>query len=103
MKKILIASTALVLAAGTASADVTLAGGGYFGIKHDASKAAPTNKTQLIDRLQIDITGSKTTDSGLTFHGHFRIRSNAYQASGTTNVNAGQVGITAGGLDVSVG
>lgn len=102
MKKILIASTALVLAAGTASADVTLAGGGYFGIKHDASVTAPTNKTQLIDRLQIDITGSKTTDSGLTFHGHFRIRSNAYHTP-STPVNAGQVGITAGGLDVSVG
>lgn len=104
MKKILIASTALTMLAGAASADVTVSGSGYFGLKYN-SKANDSGqqKTQLIDRLQIMIVGSKTTDSGLTFHGKYRIRSNAYQSTGTTSVNAGQVGVTAGGLDVSVG
>ncbi len=108
MKKLLIATTALTLVAGAASADVTLAGSGYFGMKYDGSNtsvAGTPKKTQLIDRFQIDIKASKTTDSGLTFHGKLRIRSNATTAIGgsTTNVNAGQVGVTAGGLDVSVG
>ncbi len=130
MKKLLIATTALTLVAGAASADVTLAGSGYFGMKYDGSNTSTTGsakKTQLIDRFQIDIKASKTNDSGLTFHGKFRIRSNAgqtgpviqnnnatnplitdangnkYVLSGTTTVNAGQVGVTAGGLDVSVG
>ena len=108
MKKLLIATTALTLVAGAASADVTLAGSGYFGMKYDGnntSTAGTVKKTQLIDRFQVDIKASKTTDSGLTFHGKFRIRSNATTGVGgsTTNVNAGQVGVTAGGLDVSVG
>lgn len=122
MKKLLIATTALTLVAGAASADVTLAGSGYFGMKYDGSNDSTTGfskKTQLIDRFQIDIKASKTTDSGLTFHGKLRIRSNATGTndnvtgataatgttalSSTTNVNAGQVGVTAGGLDVSVG
>lgn len=126
MKKLLIATTALTLVAGAASADVTLAGSGYFGMKYDGNNTSTTGfskKTQLIDRFQIDIKASKTTDSGLTFHGKLRIRSNATgtndivaganpptaAASGTTalssttNVNAGQVGVTAGGLDVTVG
>ena len=118
MKKLLIATTALTLVAGAASADVTLAGSGYFGMKYDGNNTGTTvgvspKKTQLIDRFQIDIKASKTTDSGLTFHGKFRIRSNATGTdttapatapfSSTTSVNAGQVGVTAGGLDVSVG
>jgi len=110
MKKILIASTALVMAAGVAQADTanfTLSGGSYFGLGYYSKPAAGVRKTQLLARTQVDIKGSKTTDSGLTFYGKFRIRSNAYQAgpagNGTTTVNAGQVGITAGGLDVAVG
>lgn len=107
MKKILIATTALTMMAGAASADVTLSGGGYFGLKYNSKpgtngSGVAYQKTQLIKRMQVDIKGSKTTDSGLTFHGKFRVRSSAYLAT-TTPVNAGQVGITAGGLDVSVG
>ncbi|OIQ80166.1 porin [mine drainage metagenome] len=102
MKKILIATTALVLVAGAASADVTVAGSGYFGLKYDSgNKAAGMNNTYLFDRTQLDIGGSKTTDSGLTFHGKFRVRSNSYTTA--NNINGGQVGITAGGWDVSVG
>jgi outer membrane protein OmpU len=121
MKKILIASTALVMAAGVAQADTanfTLSGGSYFGLGYYSKPATGVRKTQLLARTQVDIKGSKTTDSGLTFYGKFRIRSNAYQSgpavlsstatgghtnSGTTTVNAGQVGVTAGGLDVAVG
>lgn len=110
MKKILIASTALVMAAGVAQAatsDFQLDGSGYFGLGYYSKPAAGIRKTQLLDRFQVDVNGSKTTDSGLTFYGKYRIRSNAYQAgpggSGTTSVNGGQVGIKAGGLDVAVG
>jgi outer membrane protein OmpU len=104
MKKILIASTALTMLAGVASADVTLSGSGYFGLQYDSENKNinGTNNTQLLDRLQIMINASKTTDSGLTFYGKYRIRGNAYQG-GTTPINGPQVGVKAGGLDVSVG
>jgi outer membrane protein OmpU len=108
MKKILIASTALTMLAGAASADVTLGGLGYFGLtydKHAGDLAIPEQKVQLLDRLQFEIKGSKTTDSGLTFHGKVRMRSQRDVSHGntTTAVNGGQVGVTAGGLDVTVG
>ncbi len=101
MKKILIATTALVLVAGAASADVTIAGSGYFGMGYDKNGSTATQgKTFLIDRMQLDFKATKTTDSGLTFHGAFRVRSNQDKATG---FNGGAVGVTAGGLDVSVG
>ncbi|MDE3029854.1 MAG: porin, partial [Paracoccaceae bacterium] len=102
MKKILIATTALVLVAGAASADVTIAGSGYFGLGYDRTGASATQgKTFLIDRFQLDFKASKTTDSGLTFHGNLRVRSQ--NNINPTSFNGGAVGVTAGGLDVSVG
>ena len=102
MKKILIATTALVLVAGAASADVTIAGSGYFGLGYDKNGASATQgKTYLIDRMQLDFKASKTTDSGLTFHGHIRVR--AENDITTTQPSGGDVGVTAGGLDVSAG
>ena len=106
MRKLLIATTALTMLAGAASADVTLVGLGYFGLQYNSKPSAGKQKTQLLDRLQIDIKASKKTDSGLTFFGKFRIRSNQYQTKlpdGSTSINAGQVGVSAGGLSVAVG
>ncbi|MBI1220227.1 MAG: porin [Rhodobacteraceae bacterium] len=104
MKKILIASTALTMLAGAASADVTVAGKGYFGLQYYSKPAAGMKKTVLYSRLQFEIKGSKTTDSGLTFHGKVRIRSQQDMShAGATPINAGQVGVTAGPLDVTVG
>ena len=90
--------------AGAASADVTLSGSGYFGLQYDNKNetANGTQNTQLLDRLQIMINASKTTDSGLTFFGQYRIRSNQYQG-GPTPINGGQVGVKAGGFSVAVG
>jgi outer membrane protein OmpU len=108
MKKILIASTALTMLAGVASADVTLSGSGYFGLGYDKNGTTTFNgvtkktTTGLIDRTQIDIKASKTTDSGLTFFGTFRIRDGAYNV-GPTPVNGGMVGVKAGGFEVDVG
>lgn len=103
MKKILIASTALMLVAGAASADVTIAGSGYFGMGYnkDGSSAFSGKKTGLLYRYQLDLNASKTTDSGLTFHGTMRIR--AENDISPTNPNGGSVGVTAGGFDLSVG
>ncbi|MBI1220228.1 MAG: porin [Rhodobacteraceae bacterium] len=104
MKKILIASTALTMLAGAASAEVTIAGSGYFGLQYYSKPAAGMKKTVLYSRLQFDVNASKTTDSGLTFHGKVRIRSQQDMGTaGATPINAGQVGVTAGPLDVTVG
>ena len=105
MKKLLITASALTLVAGAASANVTIAGSGYMGVGHDSGLA---NKNYMVERMQLDFSASKTTDSGLTFHGSFRARSTTGSSNNNTNTNAptfngGAVGVTAGGLDVSFG
>lgn len=117
MKKILIASTAMMLLAGAASADVTLSGSGYFGLNYDkdgvSTDTDPTApdfgksiKTTVLSRLQLDIAFSSTTDTGLTFFGSYRIRdgqSDPGVTGGVPNVNGGLIGVSSGGLSLSVG
>lgn len=64
MKKLLIASTALVATAGFAAADVTLGGSANMGVKYNAGNAT---KMTVHHEVDFDIKGSGTTDGGLTF------------------------------------
>lgn len=64
MKKLLIASTALVASAGFAAADVAVTGGASMGVKYN-SGAADTLTAH--DEIDFNIVGSGTTDGGLTF------------------------------------
>lgn len=65
MKKILIASTALVALAGAAHADITLTGGANFGMKYDNSKA--TNKATIHNELDFNLVATGESDNGISF------------------------------------
>lgn len=65
MKKLLIASTALVATAGFAAADISLGGSANMGVKYDSSVAG--NTITMHHEVDFDIKGSGTTDGGLTF------------------------------------
>jgi outer membrane protein OmpU len=103
MKNLLIATTALVATAGFAAADVTLSGGARFGVVYNDALA--TNKTQVHNRMTININGSVETDTGVEFFGYMRVRG-GNQGNGTTvntQIGAPRVGAKIGGLTVAVG
>ena len=81
MKKLLIASTALVATAGFAAADVTLGGSANMGIKYNSGAA---NTTSVHHEVDFDIKGSGTTDGGLTFGASLDVDDDN-QALGTVN------------------
>ena len=61
MKKVLLASTALVASAGIAAADVSLSGSAELGIIDDDTA------TQFHTDIDVTFTMSGETDGGLTF------------------------------------
>lgn len=63
MKKVLFASTALVMTAGVASAEITLSGSANMGLYY--SDAA--GNTVVKNEIDIDVKGSGETDGGMTF------------------------------------
>ncbi|MEM8801910.1 MAG: porin [Pseudomonadota bacterium] len=68
MKKVLLASTALVLTAGYASAEVTVSGEANAGVVYQEDAA---EDTQLHFELDFAISGSGTSDAGLAFGASF--------------------------------
>lgn len=77
MKKVILATTALVASAGFAQADVTVGGDGRMGIIYDGSDYAYTS------RIRISFTASGETDGGLAFGGSVRADNAGGGASGT--------------------
>ncbi|SCY21563.1 porin [Paracoccus tibetensis] len=106
MKKALIASTALVLSAGVAAADVTVSGYGRTGIIYYEDNAGlPGNDTQVISRLRMNLDATTSTDAGVDFGGRVRLQwdqNNATRGEQAT-LNAGKLFVTASGLTVEVG
>ena len=80
MKKVLLASTALVLSAGVAAADVAVSGDGRMGIKDDFGDSSDLGFTS---RIRIAFSASGETDAGLAFGGSIRSDNSAGGASGT--------------------
>ncbi|MFI0396338.1 porin [Paracoccus sp. p1-h21] len=66
MKKVLFATSALVLAAGFASAEVAVSGDGRMGFIYDGEDM------QFSSRARVKFTLTGETDSGLSFGGEFR-------------------------------
>lgn len=97
MKKLLIASTALVLSAGVAQAQVSFAGTSRFGIEHNSGAAT---QTTLSTRTRLNVTMSGTTDGGLSFGAFTR-----FQTTNTaTGVASGsRVFISANGFRLEAG
>ncbi|WP_181900541.1 porin [Paracoccus thiocyanatus] len=103
MKKALIASTALVLTAGVAAADVTISGYGRTGVVYYENDGGPgaENESQIVSRLRMNIDASTSTDSGVDFGARFRLQWD--QGEADTDSNPGKLWISAQGLTVEVG
>jgi len=75
MKKVLLASTALIGFAGMAAADVTLSGSGRFGLVYGDD--GTTSDTVLSYRMRVNIDASTETDAGVKFGGRIRLQYDA--------------------------
>ena len=109
MKKALLATTALMLSAGIAAADVKISGYGRTGIIYYENTAAQDalglNETQVISRLRMNIDASTETDSGVEFGARFRLQwdQNHADRGGAAATNPGKIWVRAQGLTVEVG
>jgi outer membrane protein OmpU len=81
MKKILLATSALVMTAGFASAEVAVSGSARMGLVHDGSLDAGGGETYFSSRVRIVFTASGETDTGLSFGASMR----ADQQGGNNN------------------
>ena len=105
MKKALFATTALVLSAGVAAADVTISGYGRTGVIYYENDTPGLNETQIISRLRMNIDAATSTDQGVDFGARFRLQwdqNNGSRGNGGTT-NAGKLYVTSQGLTVEVG
>ncbi|MCA0273101.1 MAG: porin [Proteobacteria bacterium] len=102
MKKLL-ASTALIFAAGAAAAEtgVTISGMGRFGLVYYSGNVAPTSDTRVDARLRFNIDATTETDSGVVFGGRIRMQWD----DGATNagLSAARLNVSYEGLRVEVG
>ncbi|OYX20516.1 MAG: hypothetical protein B7Z04_05905 [Rhodobacterales bacterium 32-66-9] len=73
MKKVLLASTALIGFAGMAAAEITLSGTGRFGLVYTDDPVAGSD-TLLSYRLRLNIDAMTETDSGVKFGGRVRLQ-----------------------------
>jgi len=72
MKKVLFATSALVLSAGFASAEVAVSGDGRMGVIYDG------NDAQFSSRARVRFTLTGESDAGLSFGGAFRVDQENY-------------------------
>jgi outer membrane protein OmpU len=79
MKNLLLASTALVMTAGVAAADVSVSGNGRMGITYNSIAA---NTMAFTSRIRATISMSGETDGGLSFGGSFGVHDAADAAAG---------------------
>lgn len=130
MKKALLATTALVLSAGVATADVTISGYGRTGIiyyENSGLVESGDNETRVVSRLRMNLDASTETDSGVEFGARFRLQwdqgdglsrtlgavddgdalgviNGVLGSRGTSaSTNAGKLWISAQGLTVEIG
>ncbi|PZQ95433.1 MAG: hypothetical protein DI533_19130 [Cereibacter sphaeroides] len=111
MKKVLFASTAMLLSGGMAMADVTISGNGRFGLEYNEQDSfiAETdegpatidpNETTISLRLRFNIDASKETDSGVTFGGRIRMQ---YASGDSDYAGESGAGLSAAKLYASYG
>ena len=103
MKKLLIASTALVASAGFAAADVALSGSANIFVVHDSAAA---NKTIAKNSVEFFLSGSGTTDGGLSFGASIDLESDndgANTTAATNQTNDGEVFVSGAFGTLTVG
>ena len=101
MKKVLFASTALVLTAGVAAADVTISGSANMGLYY--SEAA--GDTVVKNEIDIDVKGTGETDGGISFGASVDLDADSNNSAHTTGGGASdpEVFISYEGLTLTVG
>lgn len=93
MKKVLFATTALILSAGFAAAEVGVTGTGRMGLVYDG------NDAQFSSRVRVIFTLSGESDSGLSFGGTIR----ADNAGNGENGSAGEIWVSGAFGKLSMG
>ena len=101
MKKALIASTALVLSAGVAAADVTISGYGRTAVVYQEDRASG-NDAQISSRVRLNVHATTSTDQGVDFGARVRLQWDQGDES-LDRVSPGQIYVTASGFTVAVG
>lgn len=106
MKKVLLATTALVFTAGFAAAEVTVSGAAIAGLKYSDADFAENEiendeETELFLELDFGISGSTTTDNGMEVGASFDIDFDA--VDNNSDVDDAEVYVSAGGVTVTVG
>jgi outer membrane protein OmpU len=96
MKKLLIATTALVATAGVAAAEVTISGNGRMGVVYNFGG---DNELNFTSRVRASISMSGTTDGGLEFGGSFGV----HDAGGAKSGSAGEIYISGAFGKLSMG
>ena len=96
MKNVLFATTALIAAAGVASADVTVGGSAYMGVTHDGTD------TTVVHRMRLTFSGSVETDSGIMFSASSRM-TETNGAAAPAGMDRTKVSLSSGGLSLAVG
>ncbi len=86
MKKVLFATSALVLSAGFASAEVALSGDGRMGIIYDG------NDAQFSSRARVRFNLSGESDAGLSFGASFRVDQENYNGNQYRSAARGTAG-----------
>ena len=86
MKKVLFATTALVLSAGVAAAEVALSGDGRMGVIYDG------DDMQFSSRARVKFTLTGESDGGLSFGGSFRVDQENYSANEYRSAARGTAG-----------
>ncbi|MFN3526121.1 MAG: porin [Paracoccus sp. (in: a-proteobacteria)] len=99
MKKALIASTALVLSAGIAAADVKLSGYARTGLNYVEGL---DQEAQITSRVRLNVLATTSTDQGVDFGARLRLQWDQGDAALERGA-PGQIYVTASGLTVSVG
>ncbi len=94
MKKVLLATTALALSAGVASAEISLSGDGYVGM------SGTTDDLNYDSRFNATINGSIESESGVSVAARMRIRS---EETGVAAVSEPRFDVTAGAVTLSFG
>ena len=95
MKKVLFATSALVLSAGFASAEVAVSGDGRMGVIYDG------NDAQFSSRARVKFTLTGESDSGLSFGGAFRVDQESDYTAGNTESSRSAARGTAGAVWIS--
>jgi outer membrane protein OmpU len=108
MKKVLLASTAVMLSAGVAAAEVKIGGTARAGIVFNDAVGEGASETRVNMRLRFNFDVAKELDSGVTLGGRIRMQYDAGRTQddsgeGGAEINAAYLYASAGGLRVEVG